>query len=492
MSTANANTSLDKGSKYPTPPFIYVSDEGEYVGERNTVYSISSVLAPGTYARLDYREWSDEWRLGCYTETPLRKSPPPQSGVRETKKLSMRGKRKIDDSCAYILKKRGGYTTIQTLTFDSAARVRLAPQQPEGPFCQVEWTRRGKPRHQRDITYLGRDGIEVLYGTTIQQEISRYIDGIAKMYQRGWVSPYQRGRKTGKRSGVEYVPITWGPFKISPIIDSEYLEVGPGFSCQLDYLWVAENPLNENGERNPHVHLLMRWEVPKAYFPTWAKRLEKLWGQGFAHIERLRDRSAAGYYLAKAAGYLTKGSKTNDQGPIRGNRYGISKSARAPEWQSLSFMEWGTLGESIQKAKKSYSIRLDPIRKERATSQKLLSELPLNAKKARRHTLKRLTVARNTLKGQKVWFGRNHIVVKGIDRLDRFMCWAEEDGWCQNRRPDKGWFAGWKQVLKNGNYWVKDWRHAWLSNDVKDIETAVVQVLPLHKYPCYILNRRPY
>ncbi len=96
MSAANANASLDKGSKYPTPPFIYVSGEGECLGIRKSVYSVPSVLAPGTYARLDYREWSDEWRMGCYTETPNRKAPPPQSGRRETRRLSMSGKRKID------------------------------------------------------------------------------------------------------------------------------------------------------------------------------------------------------------------------------------------------------------------------------------------------------------------------------------------------------------------------------------------------------------
>lgn len=137
--------------------------------------------------------------------------------------------------------------------------------------------------------------------TTIQREASRCFDAWAKMYQRGL-----------KREGI------------------------PGHDDDFDYLWVVEVPDNEQGEANPHLHVLMRWAVPFAKFEGWAKRLEKAWGQGFAHLEKIKNGKGAGAYIAKAVGYLCKAQGKSDQGTVRGNRYGISKSARAPGWELLA------------------------------------------------------------------------------------------------------------------------------------------------------------
>ncbi len=148
--------------------------------------------------------------------------------------------------------------------------------------------------------------------TTIQREASRCFDAWAKMYQRGL-----------KREGIA------------------------GHDDDFDYLWVVEVPDNLAGEPNPHLHVLMRWAVPFDKFEGWAGRLEKAWGQGFAHLEKIKNGKSAGAYIAKAIGYLCKAQGKSDQGSVRGNRYGISKSARAPGWELLSKMQLGCMSQLI-------------------------------------------------------------------------------------------------------------------------------------------------
>jgi hypothetical protein len=113
----------------------------------------------------------------------------------------------------------------------------------------------------------------------------------------------------------------------------------------LAYLWVAESPDTidkETGEvlgENPHMYLMMKWQVPFKHFAAWASRIEALWGHGFAHLEKIKDPRKAGAYVAKAAGYLSKAQGKTDQGNIRGNRQ--SQSARAPERQNgIRLVSW--------------------------------------------------------------------------------------------------------------------------------------------------------
>ncbi len=152
--------------------------------------------------------------------------------------------------------------------------------------------------------------------TTIQREASRCFDAWSKMYARGL-----------KRQGI------------------------PGHDDDFDYLWVVEVPDNEAGEPNPHLHVLMRWAVPwgveGATFKAWAARLEKTWGQGFAHLEKIKNGKSAGAYIAKAIGYLCKAQGKSDQGTVRGNRYGISKSARAPGWELMTRTQLDCMSQLI-------------------------------------------------------------------------------------------------------------------------------------------------
>lgn len=152
--------------------------------------------------------------------------------------------------------------------------------------------------------------VERITKTTIGKEMSRTLDALKKMFERGWEYTNDNGDKIK-------VPATDGEFR---------------------YIWVAESPANEAGEPNPHAHLLTNIAVEREHFAAFCQRVERIWGNGFAHFERIRNKHAASSYIIKAVGYAAKGDN-GTQGWIEGNRYGISRSARAPKWEVLATFE---------------------------------------------------------------------------------------------------------------------------------------------------------
>ena len=310
----------------------------------------------GRFAVLSYRHWSREYRLRTLV-TAQGVQPPGSDGQRQGRMLTQAGARKIGESCEYVARARGGYTTFLTLTLDEDARRRV------------------------------REG-----ETTIQREVSRFFDAAQKLYQRGYVLPYRKRRlrdgqspaagwieqrdENGTRWEVKRERVTmpparsvlWRASKSKSRTDEgwpvTWLAERPE---PLDYVWVIENPdrieTTDDGAKyvplvqtaagrlvrdtNPHVHVLMRWQVPYEMFSAWAERLESLWGQGFAHLERIKDPESAGAYMAKAAGYIAKASGQDDQGEVRGNRYGIAERARAPGWTEAQRWSMGTMGTLI-------------------------------------------------------------------------------------------------------------------------------------------------
>lgn len=292
--------------------------------------SASSDVAVKLYAQ----QWSGKFRFGLETGAlGASVAPPETSGERKTDELTKNATRQILESGAYLSSCRGGYTTFLTLTFDDEAREKLENGE-----------------------------------TTIGKEVSRFFDGAQKIYQRGMqVDFYQDENKDfidyDEPKKLQFsLPMICpelvfprlpdGSLKEVPTleecekynfrkhIECDYLENDAVYGQQikgapLDYMWVAESPINEHGELNPHVHVLMRWRVDKKHFRAWAGRLESLWGHGFAKLERIHTPEAASNYLLKAVGYLTKGS-SQEQGTIKGNRYNISQSARAPKWECIA------------------------------------------------------------------------------------------------------------------------------------------------------------
>lgn len=369
----------------------------EHIATRTTLEPVrprEDIRGAGTLARLSHRPWSGEYRICCECSAPYQQ-PPAHSGKRVTTKLSARGKRTIADSCAYVLKERGGYDVFLTLTLTPEARARVEK------------------------------------GESIQKQVSRLFDSLQKMYGRGFVpGDFEiKDRKTGKR---ERRPNTEG-IKV------------PGHSDALDYLWVIENPTNDQGERNPHIHVLLRWRVPRTQFRAWAERIENLWGQGFAKLEKLRAAEAAGHYMAKAAGYLTKGRGENDQGPVRGNRYGVSKSARAPGWVSQHTWAWGIMGNLIRDAREALHRKRAPLVRERDTLRTTLKGIPRHRKRLRRSIALRLKETRCQLEEIGAYTSRLMIVISDRGRLHKFYDWARTKGWQPDQRPDGLWLATWKR-----------------------------------------------
>ncbi|WP_052708138.1 TMF family protein [Salinivibrio sp. KP-1] len=269
-------------------------------------WSDGSASAPEKNRRfvVSHQEWSGKWRAGIHVQPRPTDAPDAQTGARFTENLTANAVRKIFEAAAYVATCHGGFTTFLTLTFDEQTRQRL--------FCADD----AEPE------------------TTIGREVSRFLDGAKKMYQRGWTSTYQTERDS--ESKRLFCPIDSQPTKID----------GAGRDSDFHYMWVAECPANENGEPNPHVHLLMRWNVEKPFFDNWAKRLEGIWGHGFAKLEHIQRPMAAGTYIIKAVGYAAKG-KNAEQGLIRGNRYNIARASRAPAFEVVASFEAERMGAII-------------------------------------------------------------------------------------------------------------------------------------------------
>lgn len=270
---------------------------------------------------------------------------------------------------------------------------------------------------------------------TIQKEVSRTLDAMQKMFTRGWVT--ESGEK------VE------------------------GHKTGLAYAWVVEIPKNESGEDNPHVHMLMNWRVKPRYFSDWAKRLERLWGQGYFHIEKIKDCASAGAYMAKAAGYICKAEGQDDQGVVRGNRYGISENARAPDWVTVSKSQLHVMGQLIAdiydhltvkygekyRKRKALNTARDNIRKK--------TDMSPEEKKSRLRKLgEKLSKVRTELNALPIRCNGYQVIVKGKGAAFSFFNWARtktEDGavsepWLPEKPTGCAWDQGAPVTVKDSHY----------------------------------------
>jgi hypothetical protein len=281
--------------------------------------------------------------------------------------------------------KHGGYSTFLTLTFDKEARQRLA-----------------------------------LNESTIQKETSRFFDSLQKVYRRGWVAKTDLGN----------------------------VRV-PGSPKPLMYCWVAEKPKNKEGEDNPHLHILMSWKVPKALFRPWAARIEKLWGQGFGRLEKIKKPEMAGAYMAKAAGYMTKGADNAGQGEIKGNRYGISKESRAPEWELFGRYDMGIMPSLIKDAYDFFGYKYGPLFSERKELNCQLDEIKKGPKsklrsKERARIGRALEATRATLGKLPAIACKHQITLKTKEGFDEFI------GWCKSK---SGMGTSWLPQKSIGEHW---------------------------------------
>jgi hypothetical protein len=343
-----------------------------------------------TSLRIYHRAWSGEYRVSVESFTRLQEPPPAQAGERSTAGLTERAASKIKDSGAFVAACKGGFNTFGTLTMDEDTRRRVLVD-----VCHPV-KRVGRAGYIDGVLVDGpANEIEWKPETTIGKEVSRFMDNLQKKYSRGWTW------RPSKKELLENPMLEMMTAKHRPVyVGVKHSKYGPKpVAKKINYIWVAENPpkivdkpfLNKAGENgtckindNPHVHFLMDWKVEKHEFKGWAEQLESAWGNGFNHLERVRSPQRATGYLLKALGYMTKGSHVvdketgevlNSQGIIKGNRYGISKDARAPEWECISEYEAAHMGQVIREVGERIQIRSSEIKQSIKAGEKQQNKL---------------------------------------------------------------------------------------------------------------------
>ncbi|MGR5276493.1 hypothetical protein ACPV5J_07430 [Vibrio rotiferianus] len=282
-------------------------------------------------AYLMRRDWSKHTKMQVVFHPSPSDAPAQQAGERFTEKLTPRAVKKIFESGAYVSACHGGFTTFLTLTFTPEQRAHIFGGESvtdEGlAYCPIQ--------------------------TTIGAEVSRFLNAAKKSYQRGFeykASDVGQLALSGDKvtvSGRKGRPLK-AVWKDEHGIKQEKELHGPtNKPFDFHYIWVAECPANEDGEPNPHVHVLLNWQVEPCHFQAWAKRLEEIWGNGMARLERIKYGAAASGYLIKAVGYAAKGDNA-DQGLIKGNRYNIARCSRAPDWDVLASFDVDNITGIIQ------------------------------------------------------------------------------------------------------------------------------------------------
>ncbi|MDL5027334.1 hypothetical protein QR676_08855 [Vibrio sp. TMPB1044] len=426
--------------------------------------------------QLQKRDWSGQMRAQIVTQTPAGNAPEANSGTRYTEKLTPKSVSNMFESGAYVAQCHEGFTTFLTLTFTPAQRHAIFGAMDEGidadgPFTPVEFERDTGdliPGKDGLYTRLPKQPFKIIkpLDTSIGRETSRFLDGSKKMFHRGWYT-----------EDGDYVS---GQFKakLSPF--------GPDREkADFHYMWVAESPMNDDGEPNPHVHLVLKWTVDKKHFKDWAKRLESLWGHGMAHIERIRQPKAASTYLIKAVGYAAKGNNA-DQGLIKGNRYSIARVSRAPSWETLASFEADNitavireLGYKLEQWKKPLLRTISRINKQKAQTVKASSiakqqgkpEDHLKKLQSRiirlEHAAKKTTQQMKSRQMHASSGNRFSITFDGDEakeRMDNFLMWAAgARGWSMTCRDidcsdlkqeaDETYQAQYHHFLERRAYW---------------------------------------
>jgi len=396
----------------------------------------------GQFTVIQKRDWSGEIRVRTKTEMPLSK-PPAQGGDRISKILSDRGARQIADSCHFMSKQKGGYKTFVTATLTPDVRARIKRRKCRAMTCVETEAVDSKTSFAVEIkeahTAVGfEDGvfipIEYYWESGIQAEVTRCMDALNKMYVRGWTN--ESGEKVPSSApvlGCKVGKVKQG--RSGPYTGIDYMREN------LCYCWVVEIPENADGEENPHVHIMMNWRIDKQHWADWRERLEGIWGNGYFHLEKIKSPEYAGAYMAKAAGYLTKGAEDKSQGEVRGNRYGISKPARAPDWCTVGEFELGVMGRLIADIHDHMSFKHGELYGERKHLNRALENTPKKYKAKRKQIGQRLAEVRKEINDLPVRASKYQLVIKSKEYFTKFWGWACGMGWLPDRRPATQWLA---------------------------------------------------
>jgi len=434
----------------------------------------------GTWTVIERRDWAGEYRIRMETRPGAGAQTPDNAGDRITSMLTERGARKISEACYFMACQRGGFSTFATLTLSQDAREKLArrvmvpmfpanesgfpviPAEParakQGPLgvrydLESETPRYNVAEINQQAGEIRHEESGALYTPlkmgwkwSVQKEASRFFEAANKMYQRGWQYQNDQGETIkvfGSRKCIAKKRPALKGDQFDAVATPIKFEPEP-----LAYLWVAENPdriETETGEylgENPHVHLMMKWRVDFRHFDAWAARLEKLWGHGFAHLEKIKDPQKAGAYVAKAAGYLSKAQGKTDQGDIRGNRYGISARARAPGWIETERYQVGMMGWLIAEAHELWSEKHGEKIQRRENLKWQLEAA--NDPGQRQKIGKILEVIRKQIEPLPR-ISKYAALFKSEDQKDQFFRWARGRGWKEKPQCSQ-WLTEWRKA----------------------------------------------
>ncbi|NOH85912.1 hypothetical protein F0249_19175 [Vibrio sp. 03-59-1] len=405
--------------------------------KKGTKNKVTYVPKNRTQAFLMQRKWSNQLKMQMIYQPTPSDAPPANQGDRYTEKLTSRAVRKIFESGAYVASCHGGFTTFLTLTFSDEQR-----------------------KHIFGGEALTEDGLAYCpIPTTIGAEVSRLLNSMKKVYERGF-SFQPDDLKNHKQSNLELnsekikVPGRIGrPLKsVYHTVDEHKVKTkhvkelhGPtGAPFDFHYIWVAECPMNDDGEPNPHVHVLLNWQVPHDHFLGWANQIEKLWGHGMANLQKIKYGDAAAGYLIKAVGYAAKGGNA-DQGLIKGNRYNIARCSRAPDWEVLASFEASNMasiikecGYRLERWRKPIEKEIKRKREKRDEAIKVMAIKNNQGKRSARFKLQNLIEKleneikeqRDVLKNRGVYARSDNVFSICFDgeeskqKMDEFLIWA--------------------------------------------------------------------
>lgn len=153
--------------------------------------------------------------------------------------------------------------------------------------------------------------------------------------------------------------------------------------------------------------------------------------------------------MAKAAGYLSKANgEESDQGPVRGNRYGVSSWSRAPGWACIGRYEMSVMGHMIKDVSDYFTHLYGHVYAKRTKLKKAMEDTPREDKKTRSRIGATLAKVRSAISRLPAIASPYQIVIKGADRAREFWKWATTD------KPVEG--GDWLPAKDAGDSWNPD------------------------------------
>jgi len=206
--------------------------------------------------------------------------------------------------------------------------------------------------------------------------------------------------------------------------------------------------------------MLLGWRVEYKHFHEWADRIETIWGNGYFHLEKIKDSNCAGAYMAKAAGYLSKAQDSDSQGEVKGNRYGISLIARAPGWAIYAKAQMHIVSQLIVDVYDHLTTKFGEQFRERSRLNKALSTIPKDKKGIRQRLGKKLAKVREELNALPIRCNKYQVVIKGRGEAYRFFNWLknEEDAgneYLPEKEAGMAWNTGTAPEAKDSLYFHK-------------------------------------